>query len=112
MNNEDVSPITLASNYSGACEHVPLSNEVILNFTDQQRMMIYGPTLFALKYRILPCTLKGSLQAALGDDDANTFDLNNLFSIGGRERQRCAKRKQEGMYHATRFVILLRAVFG
>lgn len=57
MNNEAIIPVILSSNYSGAWTHVPPTNEDLLMLTDQRRDVIYGPTLFALKYRAVPCTM-------------------------------------------------------
>ena len=68
--------------------------------------MIYGPTLFALKYRVLPCTLSQNLQGTMGDyGDIYAYNLTGQFSAYGRGRQFCARRKHGGMYHATRFII-------
>lgn len=102
MNNEDVGPVNLSVNYSGACEHVPLSNDNLLKLTDVQTEMIHGKSQFALKYRVLPCTVIQSAVGGLGDDDAFNFSLGGHFSAFGRGRQWCGKRQQGGMYHATR----------
>jgi len=111
MNNEDVPSIILSSNYSGACEHTPPTNADLLKLTDQQRSLIDGPSLFALKYRVLPCTLNQNLHGSIGNyDDAYTFNMAGQFSIYGRGQQWNAKRKQGGMYHATRLVYLFYAV--
>jgi hypothetical protein len=111
MNNEDVTPIILSSNYSGTSEHVALTNEDLLKLTDQQGSVIYGPTLFALKYRVLPCTVNRSLNATLGEyDDAFILSMTGQFSGYGRGRQWNARRKQGGMYHATRLVCSFRAI--
>ncbi len=111
MNNEDVNPIVLSSNYSGACEHTPATNADLLKLTSQTGEMIYGPTLFALKYRVLPCTVKRSVQNASGAyDDAYIFNMMGQFLASGRGRQWCPTRKQGGMYHATRLVYSSRTV--
>jgi hypothetical protein len=111
MNNEDVTPINLSSNYSGVCEHVQLSNEDLMRLTDQNKEMIYGPTLFAIKYRVLPCKVQQSSHNILGgDDDVYTFNLTGQFFAAGRGRQWNSKRKQGGMYHATRLVSLFGTV--
>jgi hypothetical protein len=111
MNHEDIAPIILSSNYSGACKHTPLTNEDLLKLTDQQGIIIYGPSHFALKYRVLPCTLNQNLRGSIGNyDDAYTFNMAGQFSIYERGRQWNSKRKQGGMYHATRLVYLFYTV--
>lgn len=102
MDNKDIDPINLSTNYSGACEHIPLSNENILKLTDAQTETIHGTTLFALKYRVLPCTVTQNSLSGLGDDNAFTFTLGGHFSAYNRGRQWSGKSKQGGMYHATR----------
>jgi hypothetical protein len=54
MRDKDTTHIHLSSNYSGACEQVPLTNENLLELTNADRFMLDGQTLFALKYRVLP----------------------------------------------------------
>jgi hypothetical protein len=106
MNNEDLNPIILSSNYSGTCAHTPLSNEDLLKLTSQMGDPIYGPTLFALKYRVVPCTVRRNLNTGPGSyDDAYTFTMSGQFLPSGRGRHWSTARKQGGMYHATRLVI-------
>jgi hypothetical protein len=94
MDNEDAVPITLSSNYSGACEHGSLTNEELLVLSNPDRTMIHGPTIFALKYRVLPCTSDRNSDMILSD-----FNDIHMFS---EEMERSSKQKQEGIYHATR----------
>ncbi|CAF3723721.1 unnamed protein product [Rotaria sordida] len=102
MNNEDVASIILSSNYSGAYDQKPLTNEDIVQLTDQQRSIIYGPTLFAMKYRVLPCAVNQSIHSASGHyNDASTFNSIGQFLACTRGRKWSSKRKQGGMYHAT-----------
>ena len=107
MNNEnEVDPIDLSSNYSGAFRHASLTNDELLRLTNQDRCMIHGPALFALKYRVLPCSLIQNLQGTMGGyRDIYAYNLTGQFSTHGRGRQFCARRKYGGMYHATRLVI-------
>ncbi len=103
MNNEATAPIILSSNYSGACTHVPPTNEDLLMLTDKRRDAIYGPTLFALKYRAVCCTMSGTaLSSSGGYDDVYTYNLTGQFSSFRRGRQWGGERRQGGMYHATR----------
>ncbi|CAF3544077.1 unnamed protein product [Rotaria socialis] len=104
MNSEDVASIILSSNYSGACDHTPLTNEGILKLTDQQSIVIYGPTLFALKYRVLPCTVNPKIHRSTDYVDVSTFNSIGQGVSFARGRQWSSKRKQGGMYHATRLV--------
>ncbi|CAF4802356.1 unnamed protein product [Rotaria sp. Silwood1] len=105
MNTEDIATIILSSHYSGACDHQPLINEDILKLSGQQRNIIYGPTLFALKYRVLPCTVNQNIHSALrdDDDDDDAWTINSIcpFVTCMQEQQWSSKRKQGGMYHAT-----------
>ncbi|CAF3189330.1 unnamed protein product [Rotaria sp. Silwood2] len=102
MNSEDVTSIILSSNYSGTYDHKPLTNEEIFKLTGQQQNIIYGPTLFALKYRVLPCTVNQNIHyAASNYDDASTFNSLGQFLSCTRGRQWSSKRKQGGTYHAT-----------
>ncbi|CAF3366089.1 unnamed protein product [Rotaria socialis] len=101
MNSEDVASIILSSNYSGACDHTPLTNEGILKLTDQQSIVIYGPTLFALKYRVLPCTVNPKIHRSTDYVDVSTFNSIGQGVSFARGRQWSSKRKQGGMYHAT-----------
>jgi hypothetical protein len=108
MNKIDDTAVSLCSNYSGAFEHTSPTNQDLLRLTDQQGVIIYGPSLFALKYRVLPCTVNQSSQLSSTDYD-NIFNFNMLgqFSALNRGRRWCGKRRQGGMYHATRLVIVL-----
>lgn len=83
MDTENTDSITVCSNYSGACEHEPLTNDNILQITKAKDGMIDGPTLFALKYRMFPCTS----QRRSDKDKKNT-----------------EKYKNSGVYHTTRLV--------
>jgi hypothetical protein len=66
MTNDDRSSILIPSNYSGACETVLFTNTDLLKLTHEEGNMINGPRLFALKYRILPCTTTGKTQCTQG----------------------------------------------
>jgi hypothetical protein len=84
MHDKDVPRINMPSYYAGEYSsfgHVQPTNEDLLTLTDSDKTMIHGPTLFALKYRVLPCTMERC-----------SFD----------EIERGGKQKQEGIYHATR----------
>jgi hypothetical protein len=81
MRDKDTTHIHLSSNYSGACEQVPLTNENLLELTNADRFMLDGQTLFALKYRVLPCKLGLCLSCDI---------------------ERFGRQKQESVYHATR----------
>ncbi len=108
MSKEDISSIVLSSNYSGTCEHTPLSNEDLLRLTSQAGDTIYGPTLFALKYRVIPCTVR---QSSNGEHaDVFTFNMSGQFLPSSRGRHWSSKRKQGGVYHATRLVNYCRDV--
>jgi len=105
MNHEDVASIISSSNYSGFCGDAPLSNGDLLKLMDEYGNVIYGPTLFALKYRVLPCRVNENLHATLGDyDDVYNFDMFGQLLTDDRGQQGCGKGKQGGMYHATRLV--------
>jgi hypothetical protein len=58
MDSENIASTMISSNYAGICEHEPLTNTNILRITKPAKDTIDGPTLFALKYRMLPCTLE------------------------------------------------------
>lgn len=58
MDTENTGSTAASASYSGVCEHAPLTNEDILQITKTAKSIINGPTLFALKYRMLPCTLE------------------------------------------------------
>lgn len=102
-NNDDHHSITLSENYSGACNNKPFTNEDIFNLTDQQGYLIYGPTLFALKYRVIPCKLYELTEKPVDlYSDAVTYGLNGAFKLYSRGAQWSSKRKQGGMYHVSR----------
>jgi hypothetical protein len=73
----------ISSNYAGICEHEPLTNENILQITKAAKDAIDGSTLFALKYRMLPCKLERRW-----DED----------------KQGTEKYNKPSVYHATRSV--------
>ncbi|CAF1665687.1 unnamed protein product [Rotaria sp. Silwood1] len=103
MNNENVSsPVVLSANYSGGCGNESFTNGDLLKLTDQQACIIYGPTLFALKYRVLPCTVTQSSSGSQSIyDDIYTYNLAGQFSAYSRGQLWSGKRKQGGMYHGT-----------
>lgn len=84
MGSENIGAIVVSSNYSGVCEHAPLTNEDILKLTSGSKdVIINGSTLFALKYRMLPCTLERRW-----DEDKHATK----------------QHKKSSYYHATRLV--------
>ena len=54
----------ISSNYAGRCQHEPLTNDHILQINALTTSNRYEPTelngstLFALKYRVIPCKLE------------------------------------------------------
>ena len=112
MNNEDITPIILPLTYSSTRDHTPLINDYLLKLMDKRGCVIYGPTLFTLKYGVLPCTAKERSYAPVGDNiDAYNFNMTGQFFDCERGEQWCSERKQRGMYHAMRFLIYFQAVF-
>ena len=99
-----MNPIDLTTNYSGRCEHTPFTNEDLLKITSQMGDTIYGPTLFAMKYRVVPCTVRRNINSGVNHDDAFTVTLSGQFYPSGRGRHWNSSKKQGGIYHATRFV--------
>lgn len=94
-----------SSNYAGACGCNSLTNEDLLKLTDEDKDMIYGPTLFALKYRVVPCIATENSHAGLDDhDDVFTYNSFGQFSTCNRGQRWSGKRRQGGVYHATRLV--------
>ncbi len=96
MCNDSVAPIIVTSNYSGACGHVPPSNEDLLKITNPKGCIIHGSTLFALKYRMLPCILKQ--KPYTNQCDCNSKGIS--IPVG----QRCTPHKKPGLYVAARSV--------
>jgi hypothetical protein len=96
MCNESVASAVVSSNYSSASGQVPLSNEDLLKITNPEGSIIDGSTLFALKYRMLPCILKRKPHKTLGN-------CNNIRNFSQGE-QRSEQHKKPGKYHATRLV--------
>ena len=103
MTTEDHNPMKLVSNYSGGCDHAAFSNEDILKITSQMGDIIYGPSLFALKYRVVPCTLRRNLHTGMDDNDPFSISLTGQFFRSGRIRHANSSKKQMGIYHAKRF---------
>ncbi|CAF3664255.1 unnamed protein product [Rotaria sp. Silwood1] len=102
MHSEDLTSTILSSNYSGAYDHKPLTSEEIFQLTNQQQNIIYGPTLFALKYRVLPCTVNPSIHYVGSNyNDASTSNSLGQLLSSTRGRQWSSKSKQGGMYHST-----------
>jgi hypothetical protein len=103
MNKGEVVPTVLTAMYSGGVENTPLSNQDILQVTGPEFSTIHGPTLFALKYRVVPCTMMEDT----GSDPANYNDIfihgmNGVFSNVNRGRRWCGTKKHGGIFHATR----------
>ncbi|CAF3826513.1 unnamed protein product [Rotaria sp. Silwood1] len=102
MHSEDLTSTILSSNYSGAYDHKPLTSEEIFQLTNQQQNIIYGPTLFALKYRVLPCTVNPSIHYVGSNyNDASTSNSLGQLLSSTRGRQWSSRSKQGGMYHST-----------
>lgn len=57
MTTEDESSIIISPNYAGAQKRYWFTNEDLLKLTSEEGNLISGPSLFTLKYRILPCTV-------------------------------------------------------
>ncbi|CAF2149755.1 unnamed protein product [Rotaria magnacalcarata] len=94
--------VTLPANYSGACKAESLTNESLLKFANPQSYFIHGPSLFALNYRVLPCTATESVQESPGDhNEIYTYNMFGQFASCARGQQWSGKQKQGGMYHAT-----------
>ena len=98
MNSDDQNKIVVSPSYSGGSAHSPLSNDHIIQLTSPDRSFINGQSLFALKYRVLPCQLReNNAMTPTGIDD---------YIVGGmpqvRGRRWIGKRKPSGMFHATR----------
>jgi len=95
--------IALSSNYSGGCQITPLDNDALLKITDTQTVSIHGPSLFALKYRVIPCIVNRNSYPTTGTTD-NAYFHNSSGAIANLNRGRkwCSKRQQGGMYHSTR----------
>jgi hypothetical protein len=66
MCDENVSYVKIPMNYSGFCENTLFTNEDLLKLTDPEKDAIHGPSLFALKYRLLPCKATGKNKSNLG----------------------------------------------
>jgi hypothetical protein len=97
MCSEGVATVIVASNYSGACEHAPPSNKDLLQITNPERCcLVDGPSLFALRYRMLPCILTRGLHSTLKDD--------NNVKIRCQDEQESEKYNKPGIYHATTLV--------
>lgn len=103
MNSQTTSEGSPAEAYAGSCQHGQFANVDLLQLTNPDRCMIHGPSLFALKYRVLPCTVRENLQISSGSYD-DVFAINGLgqFAPFGRTRRTGDKRKMGGMLHATR----------
>ncbi|CAF0976990.1 unnamed protein product [Adineta ricciae] len=98
---EEIIPITLKEKYAGGSENSPLTNDDILRLTNQQSSIIYGPTQFAMKYRVLPCIMTEKLEQ--GTYNAQEMFSSGLNSIYGRANRqlRTSKRKKNGWRHTT-----------
>ncbi len=103
MNNEVVEPIILSTNYSGACAHGLLSNDDLMKLTNPRNYGIHAPTLFALKYRAMPCTLNGNPIFSTNEyDDIYAYNLTGQFTSVRQGQRSGGKERRGGWYHATR----------
>ena len=103
MDLTDATTTGLTPNAAAACEQTGLTNTDLLQMTHPERTMIHGSTLFALKYRVLPCILHEiSSRSAGGYDDIYSMNMTGAFAALSRGHRWCGKRKQGGMIHATR----------
>ena len=94
----------LSAHYAGKCGEEKFSTAELIQLTNPDRSMIHGPTLFAMKYRALPCTMRENLQIHAGTYD-DVFAMNAFGQLSpqfGRGRRPGDKRKQGGMLHTTR----------
>ncbi|CAF1187591.1 unnamed protein product [Adineta steineri] len=107
MNNEETNLVHLCPKYSGGCEYTPLTNDDLLKLTDQQGQLIYGPSLFALQYRVLPCTMTESQGNSNEYGDTYTYNMYGRFAALNRGRRWNGKRKKGGMYHTTSVIHFL-----
>ncbi|CAF1222881.1 unnamed protein product, partial [Didymodactylos carnosus] len=85
-----------------ACVHGQLTNDDLLKLVSPQCSTINGPTLFALKYRVVPCTTIGNANNIGGGyNDAYSFTSAGHFRNISRGRRWGGKHQQGGMFHAT-----------
>jgi len=103
MNSDETKSSDVSTNYSGKYAEGHFSTTELIQLTNPDRSMIYGPTLFAMKYRVLPCSMRENLQINSGGyDDIFALNAYGQFSPQlGRVRRPGDKRKQGGMLHAT-----------
>lgn len=107
MELNDANPIELVSNYAGACGQPGPTITDLIQLTNPDRTLIHGPNLFALKYRILPCTMhENSSSHGSGYDDIYSMNTVGAFAALSRGRRLGGKRKEAGVIHATRWVFL------
>ena len=88
MNSDNITSTAVFTNYPGLCEHEPLTNENLFEIASLNSEKINGLSLFALKYRMLPCTLTRSWNR--------------------KDKQSITNHKEQDLYHATRLVDLRR----
>ena len=103
MELNDTNPTQLVSNYAGACGQPGPTITDLIQLTNPERTLIHGPNLFALRYRILPCTMhEDSSHNAGGYDNIYSMNAAGAFAALSRGRRLCGKRKEAGVIHATR----------
>lgn len=98
MTEDNVSPITVPSNYAGACESIQMKQDHLLNLS-KNSSHISGSSLFTLKYGVLPCVLTEGLI-----DDSTDSSSDDDASSASDEPKRNRQRKQQPIYHMTRLV--------
>jgi hypothetical protein len=93
----------LVSNYAGAFGQPGPTITDLIQLTNPDRSLIHGPNLFAMRYRILPCSMhENSSNNAGGYDDIYSMNVGGAFAALSRGRRLGGKRKDAGVIHATR----------
>ena len=81
-----------------------LNFNIIITLHNDQNL-IHGPTLFGLKYRVIPCMMSEDAGSGTGGyNDVFVSGMNGVISNVNRGPRWCEKRRQGGMYHSTRYV--------
>ncbi|CAF1075343.1 unnamed protein product [Adineta steineri] len=97
MVDQSNAQILVSSNYSGVSQHVPFSNEDLIKITTQEDInLLHGPTLFSLKYRMLPCRMNRKSY-----DNYKYSYLHTISSPLDDEQTSTTQGKKAGIYHTT-----------
>lgn len=99
MSDESVTPIIVPSTYAGACEPTHVKQDYLLTLSKNARC-VPGPSLFVLKYGVLPCTLSEGLII----DSVDSSSDDDASSVSGDPYRSNRQRKQPSIYHITRLV--------